>query len=210
MRVFRSMEWAVGVGVLVTATVAWMQSRNILQHGVNEFSLFPLFGLVAFMLMWSHFVFGAVRRLMGLKKSAAGIYWPISSAFVLALIILHPLLLNYRLIVDGLGLPPSSYEMVYGSKAAFLMLGTVCLLIFLMFELQRWFHDKNWWKYVEYAQVAAMIGIFIHALMLGQELTVKWFLVLWWLYGLLLICAWVYNYIYDKARKSEGVIDGKK
>lgn len=210
VKAFHSIEWVVVTGVLVTIFVAWGQSRNVFARGIDELSLFPLFGLVAFVLMWSHFVFGAVRRLMGLRKSAAGMYWSISSAFVLALIILHPLLLNYRFIVDGLGLPPMSYELAYGSKAVFLMLGTVCLLVFLMFELRRWFSRKTWWKYIEGAQIAAMIGIFIHALVLGQELRIGWFLVLWWCYGLLLVAAWVYNHEYDKRLKLEEVASGKR
>lgn len=203
-RTFHVIEWTSVIAVLATALVAWMQSRNIIVRGVDEFSLFPLFGLMAFVLMWSHYVFGAVRRWMGLEKNQAGMYWVVSSALVLALIILHPLLLNYRLISDGLGLPPASYELAYGGKAIFLVLGTVCLLIFLTFELRRWFRGSTWWKYVEYAQIVAMIGIFIHSLELGRELTMPWFMVLWWIYGLLLVGAWVYNYGYDKALESEG------
>lgn len=202
--VFRTIQWVIAIAVVASMVIAWMQSRNILVRGVDELTLFPLLGLVAFAFMWSHYVFGAIRRMMGLGKGATGVYWTISSALVLALIILHPVLLNYSLISEGLGFPPGSYQAVYGNEAPFLMLGMVCLLIFLTFELKRWFRDKTWWKYVEYAQTGAMIGIFVHALMLGQELSLRWFLILWWLYGLLLVWAWVYNYAYDKTQKSEG------
>lgn len=209
-KIFHFVEWAVVATVLLAVVIAWVQSRNIFERGVDELSLFPLFGLIAFMLMWSHFVLGVVRRMMGLKKRALGAYWVISSALVLGLIILHPLLLNYRLVADGLGLPPGSYQAAYGDKALFLMLGTVCLLIFLSFELRRWFKEKTWWKYVEYLQVGAMAGIFIHALMLGQELSLPWFWALWWLCGLVLVGAWVYNYRYDKAMNQSGNGDGEK
>ncbi len=209
-KVFHFIEWTCAAIVLATVFVAWIQSRNIFERGVDEFSLFPLLGLMAFVLMWSHYIFGAVRRGMGVAKDQAGIYWPASSALVLVLIILHPLLLNYRLIADGLGLPPGSYELAYGNKAVFLVLGTACLLVFLMFELRRWFRDAAWWKYVEYAQVVAMIGIFIHSLELGRELTLPWFLTLWWIYGLLLVGAWVYNYRYDSRVKPKGVLDGQE
>lgn len=198
-KLFHYIQWIVGCSVVLIAIFAWVLSRDIAEQGIDEFSLFPLFGLLAFLLMWSHYVLGAVRRKMGLdKNNSSGLYWILSSGLVLVLLILHPLLLNYGLVSDGLGLPPASYEITYGARAIFLFLGSICLFVFLAFELRRFWHKKKWWRYIEHAQMVAITGIFIHALVLGRELTIVWFAVFWWICGLSLVGAWVYNYMYDK------------
>ena len=198
---FHFLAWGIGVALTIVMTLAWWISRKLSPGTINEFDIFPLLGLVAFGLMWSHYTLGSVRRLLKQSRPKKDMYWSISSGLVLALVILHPALLNYGLISDGLGLPPASYQAAYGTLAPYLMLGTICLFIFLSFELKRWFGKKNWWNLVEYAQIGAMAGIFIHALMLGRELDLAWFKAFWWLLGLTLVASWVYNYRYDKSIK---------
>lgn len=196
---FQLMEWARGLFVVATAVTVWLQVRGF--ESLSIYDVFPLFGLLAFGLMWTHYVNGAFRRMWKVKKPEKDAYWAVSTGMVLALIILHPLLLNYGLVRDGLGLPPASYTAAYPGKAVFLLLGTLSLLVFLAFELRRWYKNASWWKYVDYAQLAGMVAIFVHALVLGRELSVTWYLVLWWLYGISFIAAVVYSRWHDSKFK---------
>ncbi len=198
---FQLLEWARGLFVVLTAVIVWLQVRGV--ESLSIYDIFPLFGLLAFGLMWTHYVNGAFRRMWGVAKAKNDTYWAVSSGLVLALIILHPLLLNYGLVRDGLGLPPASYAAAYPGNESFVLLGTVALLVFLAYELRRWYKHASWWKYINYAQLAAMVAIFIHALMLGRELSVGWYLALWWLYGISFVIAVVYSHWYDNKNKKE-------
>lgn len=197
---FQSIEWLLGTVVTVVALTAWGTARHIGASTLTIYDVFPVFGLVAFSLMWTHYISGSIRRLMNLEKAKSDLYWSVSSGLVLAAIILHPLLLETGLIRDGLGLPPANYFTAYQSLGWFLVLGCTALLIFLSFETKRWWGEKSWWKWVEFAQIPALIAIFIHSSVLGRELSVPWFRTIWWLYGLTLVGAWIYNYYYDKQR----------
>lgn len=198
---FQLFEWCRGLFVVVTALLVWWQVRG--SGSLSIYDVFPLFGLLAFGLMWTHYVNGAFRRFWKVEKAKNDLYWTVSTALVLVLIILHPLLLNYGLVRDGLGLPPASYSAAYPGMEGFLLLGTASLLVFLAFELRKWFRDASWWKYVEYAQLVAMVGIFVHALALGRELSVTWYLVLWWIYGISFVAAVAYSRWYDKSKKEK-------
>ncbi|HEY1085204.1 MAG TPA: hypothetical protein VGE34_00575 [Candidatus Saccharimonadales bacterium] len=205
---FLLVEWLLGAFVCTLALVVWIDERSIGKEALGVYDLFPVFGLLAFGLMWSHYTFGSLRRMLGRKKVAHDSYWVVSSGIVLALIVLHPLLLNYGLIRDGLGLPPASYASAYGGDAVYLLLGTTALFIFLSYELHRWFKDRNWWRYIEWAQILAMVLIFIHGTNLGRETAEGWYRVFWWLLGLTLLLSWVYNWRYDKHihdRRERGV-----
>lgn len=199
---FQRIEWGLGILVVAASVLAWYQGRNVAAGGgLSVYDLFPLFGLLAFGLMWTHYVNGALRRYWKLEKSKNDLYWTVSVGLVLVLIIGHPLLLNYGLLRDGLGLPPGSYSSAYPGKEQFLMLGTFALLLFLAFELRRWFSDKSWWKYVEYAQLVAMTAIFVHAVALGREVASGWFMALWWIYGITLATAVLYSRMIDMKQK---------
>lgn len=201
VRKLHAIEWVLGAVVTTVAVLVWAGSRQVGAQQLSIYDIFPVFGLVAFGLMWTHYVSGAIRRLMNIERPRKSMYWSISSGLVLAAIILHPLLFNFGLVQDGIGLPPKSYFEVYPVLGWYVILGTAALLIFLSFELKRWWGKKSWWKWVERAQILAMTAIFIHSLVLGRELASGWFMILWWLYGVTLVAAWVYNYYYDKKMK---------
>ncbi len=195
-------QWVLGILVTVMAVLAWASVRLNNSGALTIYDIFPLLGLVAFSLMWTHYIHGALRRYIGQKIVTKDVYWYVSSGVVLACLLLHPALLSFGLWRDGLGLPPLSYMTAYESMRLAIILGSLSLTIFLAFELHRWFRNKKWWRYVEVAQFVGMLAIFVHALSLGGELDVAWFAVIWWGYGLTLIASHVYSYRYDKkARK---------
>lgn len=196
--IIKSCSWILAFAVAVLAVVVWSGER-LGSSSLTVYKVFPLLGLVAFSLMWTHYAVGALRRYYGLESGALKQYYRSTSWLVLALILLHPGLLIYQLKADGFGLPPKSYLTVYGEpmmKFA-IMLGTISLLIFLAFEFKKKFQKKSWWKFVEYAQILAMGLIFYHGLTLGRELSVSWYRALWFIYGISLIAAVIYNYWCD-------------
>jgi len=194
--------WMLAAVVVVLACLAWSSVR--LDSGrLTTYDVFPLFGLLAFSLMWTHYVTGALRRLLKLDSTTLRSFFRVTSGVVLALILLHPTIFLTQLWVDGFGLPPLSYWQVYdvGVERLALLLGTFSLFAFLLFEFRRKFKDASWCKYVEYINLAAMAAIFYHALTLGGELDIGWFRVVWFIYGFLLITAVVINKLIAKRGK---------
>ncbi len=197
---FLAIEWTLGGLAIVLPVVAWLGVRTL--NGISVYDIFPPLGLIAFGLMWTHFVMGALRRYSGYDKKGHGLYMPVSMGLVLGLIILHPGLLLLQLYKDGYGLPPLSYLTVYENQEVYLALGSLGLTIFLAFELKRWFAHKTWWKYIELLQIIGMAAIFIHALELGREVRTGWFMGVWWVYGITLAVAVIYSRLVYKKKEA--------
>ena len=194
----RLIEWLLGAAAVLLPVIAWMADKDL--GNLTIYEIFPPLGLIAFGVMWTHFVMGALRRYSGATGMKNNAYLTISMGVVLALIVLHPGLFWLALYLDGYGLPPQSYTELYATQLGFLMLGTLSLMIFLAYELKRWFGNKGWWKYVELAQIAGMIGIYVHALGLGNELASGWFSVVWVIYGITFVAAVVYSRFVHKKK----------
>lgn len=197
-------EWLLGGLVVLLAVVAWASSRQVFSTELNAYTIFPLFGLVAFSVMWTHYIMWAGRRIFGVEKPKKTLYSTLSSNLVLALIIAHPLTLIVSLWADGLGLPPASYLAAYPGHELAFVAAIIGLSLFLAYEFNRWFSDRSWWHWVLDVQVIAMAAIFYHSLTLGQELArPSWFQAVWWFYGITLIGAVVYNYWYDITQRGK-------
>ncbi len=198
----RFFSWFLFCVVLLSAVVVWAGER-LGGQSLTLYSIFPLLGLGAFSIMWTHYILGSVRRKLGVKARVNKTYFKYSSWLVLALILLHPGLLIVQLNRDGLGLPPNSYLQVYSEPAmkGAIMLGTIALIIFLAYEFRKKFHKKSWWKFINWAQIVAMYLIFYHGLTLGRELNVGWYKNVWYFYGISLLAAVLYNSWYDRTIK---------
>lgn len=181
--------------VAVVAMVAWGQDHHWQLVGLSPYGLFPLFGLLAFSILWSQYITIFLSKLFSWKTDLKA-YFVVTGWAVLLAIILHPSILVYQLWHDGFGLPPESYlqHFVAPGLAWAALLGTVSFFIFLAYELHRWFDKKSWWKYVNYACELAIIAIFIHGLMLGDQLQHGWFRVVWIIYGIVLVVALIYTH----------------
>lgn len=185
--------WLLSIIVTVTALVAWWTSYD--GKISSAYQLFPLFGLVAFSLMWAHYVTAAVKMHTNADDAVLKKYFEVTSIVVLVALFLHPGLLAWQLWQDGLGLPPGSYfEFVTGTLQVSVIAGMVSWLTFMAYEFRRKFKDKKWWKYVQYASDAAMLLIFVHGLRLGSQLQGGWFQIVWYFYGLTLVASLVYMY----------------
>jgi hypothetical protein len=183
--------WILSGLVLVAAIVAWGQSLDWQISGITAYQWFPLLGLTAFSLMWGHYIVGALRRYFGVEKAVLSQYFEVTSMVVLFAILLHPGILWLQLWRDGFGLPPKSYLTVYGvgSMKLAVVLGSISLAVFLMFELRRKYGEASWWKYVSYSSDVAMLAIFYHGLTLGGQLQGGWYRALWFAYGITLVLA---------------------
>lgn len=186
--------WLVTAVVSVLALYVWGSSNAWQLGSLSTYQIFPVLGLLAFSIMWSHYMTGFIRKNF-LKSVDLEAYFRLTGYVVLLAILLHPGLLIYQRFRDGFGLPPGSYKSYVAPGMGWItLLGSVSLLAFLAFELHRWFKDRSWWKYVIYAGDAAMLAIFYHGLRLGTQLHVTWFRSVWWFYGLTLLVAITYNY----------------
>jgi hypothetical protein len=185
--------WALSAVVALLAFIAWGQGLNWQFSGLTAYQFFPLFGLLAFSIMWSHYIAAVARMYSGIEKSKLNSYFEITSLLVLLAILIHPGLLAWQLWEDDLGLPPAS-ELNYVGPAlkAAVILGMIAWVIFLTYEFRRKFSDKVWWKYVEYASDTAMILIFWHGLRLGHQISGGWFRIVWFFYGITLILSLIY------------------
>lgn len=199
--------WGMSLVTCGIAAVAWLQVFGL--GDLTAYQLFPLFGLLAFSLMWAHYVVGAKRRFLGVDKTALKTYFAVTGWAAILFILLHPTLLIFQLWRDGLGLPPNSYLTYVGPSLKWAVgLGTLSFLLFLAFETKRWFSKKGWWPVIEYGNVIAMFAIIVHSLALGSNLQSGWFRWVWLFYAASLALSLMYIYVKeeDRMKKLIGIV----
>ncbi|HSW37784.1 MAG TPA: hypothetical protein VLG37_05475 [Candidatus Saccharimonadales bacterium] len=185
--------WSLSFIVCLLAVLAWGQSY--LWHISSSYQWFPLLGLLAFSLMWTHYISSVLRQRLGLERVVLAKYFEWTSWAVLVALFLHPGILIWQRFRDGYGLPPHSYESYVAPSMAWItLLGSVNLFIFLAYELRRLFGQRPWWKYMQQLTDLAMLGAFYHGLRLGGTIQLPWFKPIWYFYGLSLVGCLIYIY----------------
>ena len=195
--------WSLSALVATLAFIAWGNDLSWQFGHLNTYLFFPLLGLLAFSVMWSHYVAGTLRELMDVDQTRLTNYYRYTGYAVLTLICLHRGLLIYQLFRDGAGLPPLSYERYVAPGLGWItLLGTASLLIFLAFEFRRIYAKHSWWHFVPEAGDFAMLAIFYHGLRLGSQLRhAGWFVTVWWFYGITLTVIIARSYAKKYANK---------
>ena len=193
-KTLRIIAWGLSALVSVLAIYVWGHSFAWHFSRLGAYRLFPLLGLLAFSLMWVHFVMGLLKSLFNpaadLKK-----YYRYTSRAVLFLILLHPGLLLYQLWRDGYGLPPGSYKFyVSASMTSFVLLGMAALFAFLLYECKPWFEKQKFWPWAEQINNLAMLMIVVHSLKLGQNVQRGWYHDVWLFYAVVLFICLGYSY----------------
>lgn len=189
-----AIPWTLAALVTILGVYVWGSSFDWQFSGLSVYQVFPVLGLLAFSLMWSHYMVGVMQRFF-LKDADLSKYFSWTGYVVLVTILLHPGLLAYQRFRDGFGLPPGSdLGYVANGMAWLIILGYVNLAIILSFELHRWFERRHWWRYILYANDVAMLGIFYHGLELGTQTHIGWFRMVWWFYGITLVAVLIFKY----------------
>lgn len=192
--------WTQAAVVTGLSFYIWGNLYNWQMTNLSNYQLFPLFGLLAFSLMWGHYFIAALRNYWQLEKQVVNGYFEITSFGVLLAILLHPSLFIGQLFADGFGLPPASYKSYVAPGMIWIvMLGTLSWFVFMAYELNRFFSNRSWWKYFIYASDIAMLAIFYHGLTLGGHLQNGWFRLVWYFYGITLLMALIYLRFINKS-----------
>jgi predicted ferric reductase len=192
---FNLLSWGLFVMAIFLPSLAYIQN-NSGNLNLSAIRLFPVLGVMAWLIMWSHYLLGAIRLHTGLKKSS--LYKVFSEVAVFLLILLHPFLLAAGQYDLTQTIPPTSFfDYVGGGKLKLAVaVGTLALLIFISYDVftrlkRLQFVAKNW-VIISYLQIVAMSLIFFHGLRLGQHLQTGWLKIIWVLCGLVFWpCAFV-------------------
>jgi hypothetical protein len=188
--------WSLSALTVITAIIAWGNGYGFKLFPINNYQLFPLLGLLAFSIMWGHYMVGAVSDMVGVTRGTYKKYYQYTGYAVLALICLHPGLLIFQRFRDGFGLPPHSYESYVAPGLGWItLLGSVSFFIFIAFEFRRFFGRRSWWHLVVDAGDFAMLAILYHGFKLGGQLVRPgWFQEVWLLYAATLVAVLIRKY----------------
>ncbi len=193
-RNFNILCWTLSLAVVSVSIIVWGESFNWSLSKLTAYKLFPVLGLLAFGLMWTHYIVAVLRHHLKLDKTTISSWYDSTSILVLVLILSHPLILMIQLSKDGYGFgtPAVANEYAPQDLKWAVYIASVALIIFLSYELRRWFKNRKWWLWIELLSDAGMVLIFIHGLKLGRHLQSGWFPAIWLLYGVTLIFSIIY------------------
>ena len=184
-------QWSLFLLAILLPILAWGQLYKWQVTSLTGYQWFPLFGLIAWMIMWTHYVNGAVRlSFKGLVKTK--LYGKLSAYLVLLFLLLHPGILAFLQYRNNQGLPPESFINYVGESLAIaVMMGSLSLIIFLSFEVFDRLKNVNLfkknWKYISITQSLAMILVYVHALRIGTIVNGGWFQIVWFVCGITLL-----------------------
>lgn len=190
--------WGLGLLVSLLAIFVWGNDINWDFSGASLYLFFPPLGLIAFSLMWSHYILNAVNEYTGAEKDKT--YSSITTYVVFLALLLHPMLFFLQLYIDGFGTPPESYvEFLGDSFAKFAALGTAAWLAFMAYEFRGWLENRGLiWRLILLSNAIAMVLVFIHGLKLGSNLQSGFYMGVWWLYGVSLAVSYIYLFVRKK------------
>jgi len=159
--------------VIGLALVAWFTT---LGQSISSLEVASLLGVLAFSLMWVHYVADAVspRAETEQKKD---VQYVISRYAVLFAILSHPFLVNYYLVTNNFGFPPEGYVALLGDLAVVVLLGWIALAAFLLFELRSKLHRFD--HYIFHANSIAMFLVLMHGFVIGMVMMTTWFAWVW-------------------------------
>lgn len=192
-RLCRYSPWLLATGVLVFPAVLWLHFYRW-EPPLQPLAVFPLLGVWAWSLMWTHYIYGALRIRWPHHFHEQKAYDRITAWLVLLLILLHPFLLAWGQKQRTQLLPPESFlAYVPPEMELFITFGTIGLVLFLAYEVfgrlrQREIFRRNW-LWISLSQVLAMGLIFVHALQVGQTVLSGWGSGYWIVLGVLLVPA---------------------
>jgi len=178
--------------MLEAGKLVWYQNSGKNFPPSDLYGWFPILGIWAFSLMWTHYAIGEFRRINP-KLPKNELYSKVTGILVLALILLHPGLLVIAQYQNGFGLPPAStLAYVSAPNASALVLASIALIFFLSYEIFDRLKNnpvvKKYWWLVNITQSIAMLFILKHSFTIGSHiLQPGWFRTYWIVLGTLLL-----------------------
>lgn len=203
--------WLLTLLAVGISTLAWYQGLRLGLRGINSYELFPLFGLIAFSVMWSHYIMAALRSALHIDKAVLKTYFETTSWIVLVSLLLHSGLLMWQLWRDGFGAPPGNVLESYVAPVLHgaVIIGAISLVAFLLYEFRRLFETKAWWKWLQYASDVAMLGVLYHGWQLGSHIREGWYQAVWVAYAITLVVVLAYRYYGDISRQLSALSNDK-
>lgn len=183
----QALMWILLVFLLGTAFYAWGSGFSWHFSQLSLYRFFPLLGMAAWLTMFTHYLWGALRW-----KSP--LYSQLSGYLVLLCLLLHPGIFGLAQYRAGKGFPPFNYYRYFPPSFNWaVLLGSTAVLVFLSYEVLHRLKNKpaiaRHWQWISLAQAAAMFLILFHSLKLGSQLQMGWFRLLWGLCGIILVPA---------------------
>lgn len=176
------------VSYLAVLYPLWVRLKDLEWNSGLYFNLFPIFGLLAFCIMWLHVVGGALRTWLE-KYIDFELFVHRTSMLVLICLILHPLLL---FIAVG-GVAP-----VIAGNSPYIWLGIIGWFLLITYDIGKIFRERKFfmrnWHWVLIISTIGFILIFFHSLELGGDLQSGPLRNIWILYGVTAMAAAIYNY----------------
>lgn len=173
----------------------WIRMRS-LNWSLDTATLFPVFGLVAFSLLWLHSISGAFEPWLR-SRFDFDRFVRITSILIFICIILHPLLLLISL--------EFNFNNVFlYSEAAYIRLGFIGWLLLITYDIGKAmkkydFFVRNWNKILLISTIGFLLTFF-HSLGLGSDLQSGPLRIIWFFYGITAIIATIYTYGIKKFR----------
>ena len=170
----------------------WVVGRNINWSLSTSFvfTLFPLFGILAFTLLWLHVVSGVfepwLRQYIDFYRFVQN-----TSLLIFISIILHPLLL---LIPAGF-----NFNQVFTYGRFYIWLAIIGWLLLITYDIGKLlkkkynFFTKNWRKILLISNIGFLLTFF-HSLSIGDDLQSGPLRTVWIFYGATAILATIYTY----------------
>lgn len=174
----KTIIWAGTALIYVVPFVRWGSGINWDISNITTLTLFPLFGLWAYLQMWMHYFVGAIKRRHPDKYNYQP-WFDRSSYAVLVLILLHPALLAFYGFTNNF----SATDYVGSANYISVLFAYVALAGFLLYDLAKAFKGSVFWEskkgLIKAVSIVSMVVIFLHSIKLGQHLQSGWFLTVW-------------------------------
>lgn len=191
--------------ILLTPIVIFLRGHTpqALNHAGTAF---PLFGLIAFTLVWSQIMFGAFMR--PLEKIYPRIlpFHIIQGLVALGFAFLHPLLLIVSLGGEGrLRYIDRDYFFVSASQVPYVYLGQAALLLLILGLaaglLRKWAPIQRHWHWIHLVHYVVFFLVFFHSWNLGSDIqTTAVLRGLWLFYLVTVIIGLIYRRIIIPSR----------
>ncbi len=175
--------------VLALPVFAWGQSFTWQFGHLTPWGLFPVFGLLAFSIMWLQMAALALGPWLKRYDIPTDDFFAWSGLAFLLFILLHPLVLALAQWQIKAGLPPQSlYAYEPSELQIFITYGLLAWIVFLVTEVALRLKDipivQRSLAVLQYINYIAFYLVFWHSLHLGSHVQAGYLHWIWWGYAL--------------------------